>query len=196
MELQAKGLAAMEDEQIVALYWQRDERAIRETDIKYKKFLLSLANNILNDLRDSEECLNDTYAGAWNAIPPAKPVLLRAFLGTIMRRAAINRFHANRTQKRVASEFAVSLSELGDFIADGTDMEREMETKELAKTISDFVRKLPDRQMYIFIGRFYIADPLSKLAGELGCSLSTVKREIEAIKKDLRKHLEREGYAL
>jgi len=194
MELQTTGV--LTDEQIVELYWRRDESAIRQTDVKYRRFLLSLANNIVRDLRDGEECLNDTYNGAWNAIPPAKPVLLQAFLGKIMRRTAINRFHANRTQKRVASEFAVSLSELGDFIADGTDMEREMETKELAKTISDFVRKLPDRQMYIFIGRFYIADPLSKLAGELGCSLSTVKREIEAIKKDLRKHLEREGYAL
>ena len=78
MELQGKG--TMSDEQIVELYWQRDERAIQETDRKYQHFLLTVAHNILRDGRDCEECLNDTYLGAWNAMPPARPNALRAFL--------------------------------------------------------------------------------------------------------------------
>ena len=194
MELQRKRTATMSDEKIVDLYWQRDEQAIKETDIKYKRFLLSLANNIVHDMCDSEECLNDTYIGAWNSIPPARPVLLQSFLATIIRRTAINRFNANKRQKRIVSEYTVSLSELEDFIADEGDMDAEMETKELAKTISNYVRSLPDRQMYIFVSRFYIADPIATISDELGCSVSTVKREIKAIKIGLKKHLESEGY--
>ena len=194
MELQADLSATISDEKIIALYWQRDEQAIKETDRKYGKFLLSVANNIVHNIRDNEECLNDTYIGAWNTIPPARPAFLQAFLAAIMRRTAINRFHANNRQKRVASEFAVSLSELEDFIADKDDVEAQMETKELAKIISDFVKMLPKRQMYIFVSRYYIADPLLTISKELGCSISTVKREIETIKKGLKKRLESEGY--
>ena len=194
MELQAKSAAILCDEEIVELYWQRSEQAIWETDRKYKKFLLSVANNILHNLRDNEECLNDTYIGAWNAIPPARPMILQAFLASIMRRTAINRFHANNCQKRVASEFAVSLSELEDFIADKGDMEEEMEAKELSRLISDFVKSLPDRQMYIFVSRYYIADPLLTISKELSCSVATVKRELAKIKSGLKRRLESEGY--
>ena len=194
MELQTKANSVMSDEQIVELYWQRDEQAIKETDFKYKKFLLSVAMNIVHDMCDSEECLNDTYIGAWNSIPPARPVLLQSFLATIIRRTAINRYNANKRQKRIASEFTVSLSDIEDFIADEGDMQAEFEAKELAKTISNYVRSLPDRQMYIFVSRFYIADPLATISKELGCSVSTVKREIEAIKIGLKKQLESEGY--
>ena len=194
MELQTKANSVMSDEKIVDLYWQRDEQAIKETDIKYKKFLLSVAMNIVHDMCDSEECLNDTYIGAWNAIPPARPILLQSFLSTIMRRTAINRYNANKRQKRIASEFTVSLSDIEDFIADEGDMQAEFEAKELAKTISNYVRSLPDRQMYIFVSRFYIADSLATISKELGCSVSTIKREIEAIKIGLKNQLESEGY--
>ena len=188
--------ATLSDETIIELYWSRNEQAISETDIKYKAFLLSVANNIVSDRRDSEECLNDTYVGTWNSIPPARPLLLKSFLAKIMRRVAINRFHANQCQKRIASEYAASLSDFEELITSGESTETELETKELAKAISCFVRSLPDRQMYIFVSRYYIADPISKISGELGCSESTVKREITAIKSGLQKHLEREGYVL
>lgn len=191
-----KPKASLRDEEIVELYWRRNEQAIRETDIKYKTFLLSLAHNIVSNTLDCEECLNDTYIGAWNAIPPARPTLLKSFLAKIMRRIAINRFHANQCQKRIASEYAASLSDFEELITSGESTETELETKELAKAISCFVRSLPNRQMYIFVSRYYIADPISKISVELGCSESTVKREITAIKSGLQKHLEREGYVL
>ncbi len=193
MQLQSK---PMSDADIIELYWQRDEQAIKETDIKYKSFLLSVAQNIVHDVRDSEECLNDTYVGAWNAMPPARPTVLQAFLATIMRRVAINRYKANRRHKRVASELTVSLSDLGDMLADEDDVSAEMQAKELAAAISRYVRALPDRQTVIFVGRFYMADPLMKIAQEVGCSLATVKREIATIKSGLKKHLESEGYHL
>ena len=196
MELQAKQAATMSDEQIVALYWQRDEQAIRQTDIKYKKFLLSVAYNIVYDVCDSEECLNDTYIGAWNSIPPARPTLLQAFLATIMRRTAIDCYKARKRQKRVASELTVSLSEVEDFISVDDDMYSQTDAKELGRVISDFVRSLSERRMYIFMSRYYIARPIKEIARLLGCSESTVNKEIALIKRGLREKLEKEGYVL
>ena len=195
MELQTRQETTMSDEQIVALYWQRDEQAIRETDIKYKKFLLSVAYNILQDMYDSEECLNDTYIGAWNAIPPARPVLLQAFLATIMRRTAIDCYKAKKRQKRIVSELTVSLSEVEDFISDD-DMYSQTDAKELGRVISDFVRSLSERRMYIFMSRYYFARPIKEIAKLLGCSESTVNKEIAAIKCDLKEKLVKEGYSV
>ena len=196
MELQTNETATMNDEQIVELYWQRDEQAIKQTDIKYKKFLLSIAYNIVADICDSEECLNDTYIGAWNAIPPARPTFLQAYLARIMRRKAIDCYKARKRQKRIASELTVSLSEVGDFIADDDDMYSEAEAKELGQVISDFVRSLSDRRMYIFMSRYYTARPIKEIARLLNCSESTVNKEISVIKRDLKAKLEKEGYSL
>jgi RNA polymerase sigma-70 factor (ECF subfamily) len=193
MELQVKSKSTMSDEQIVELYWQRNEQAIKETDIKYKSFLLSVAYNIVGDARDSEECLNDTYIGAWNAMPPARPTVLQAFLATIMRRTAIDRYKARKRQKRVASELTVSLSEVEEFIADD-DTYSEVNANELGRVISDFVRALPDRRMYIFMSRYYFARQIKEIARLLKCSESTVNKEIAAIKRDLKEKLEKEGY--
>ena len=99
MELQTKANSVMSDEKIVDLYWQRDEQAIKETDIKYKKFLLSVAMNIVHDMCDSEECLNDTYLGAWNAIPPARPTLLGSFLYKITRNLSLDRVRTALTDR-------------------------------------------------------------------------------------------------
>lgn len=196
MELQAKATAIMSDERIVELYWQRDEQAIKQTDIKYKKFLLSVAYNIVHDTCDSEECLNDTYIGAWNSIPPARPTLLQAFLATIMRRTAIDCYKARKRQKRVASELTVSLSEVEEFISCDGDMCSEADAKELGRVISDFVRSLSDRRMYIFMSRYYFARPIKEIARLLECSGSTVNKEIAAIKCGLKEKLEKEGYSV
>ena len=196
MELQPKETATMSDVQIVELYWQRNEQAIKETDIKYKKFLLSVAYNIVYDTCDSEECLNDTYIGAWNSIPPARPTLLQAFLATIMRRTAIDCYKARKRQKRIASELTVSLSEVEDFVANDDDMYSETDAKELGRVISDFVRSLPDRRMYIFMSRYYFARPIKEIAKLLDCSESTVNKEIAFIKCELKEKLEKEGYSI
>ena len=194
MELQTQ--AAMSDEQIVELYWQRDERAIRETDRKYQHFLLTVAHNILRDAQDCEECLNDTYLEAWNAIPPTRPKVLQAFLATIMRRTAIDRYKAGKRQKRIDSELTVALSEVEEFLADGSDPAAELDARELGRVISEFIRALPKRRMYIFMSRYYTARPIGEIARLLGCSESTVNKEIAAIKRDLKEKLEKEGYSL
>lgn len=195
MELQAKRDAVMSDEQIVELYWQRDEKAISETDIKYKRFLLSIAYNIVRDMCDSEECLNDTYVSVWNSIPPTRPTVFQAFLATVMRRTAIDCYKFKTRQKRIISELTVSLSEIEDFIADDS-MCSQTETQELGRIISDFVRSLSDRRMYIFMSRYYIARPIKEIAKLLECSESTVHKEIAAIKNGLSEKLLKEGYSL
>ena len=194
MELQTK--ATMSDEQIVELYWRRDERAIRETDRKYQHFLLTVAHNILRDAQDCEECLNDTYLEAWNAIPPTRPKVLQAFLATIMRRTAIDRYKTGKRQKRIDSELTVALSEVEEFLADGSDPAAELDAHELGRVISEFIRALPKRRMYIFMSRYYTARPIGEIARLLGCSESTVNKEIAAIKRDLKEKLEKEGYSL
>lgn len=196
MELQPKATESMSDEQIVALYWQRDEQAIQQTDIKYHKFLLSIAYNIVHDALDSEECLNDTYIGAWNSIPPARPTVLQAFLATIMRRTAIDCYKARKRHKRTVSELTVSLSEIEDFISSDHDLYSEAAAKELGRVISDFVRSLSERRMYIFMSRYYFARPIKEIAKLLDCSESTVNKEIASIKCDLKEKLEKEGYSV
>ena len=162
MELQMVKLPLSDDE-IIALYWSRDEKAITETDFKYKKYLLAVAYNIVQLQPDCEECLNDTYLAAWNAMPPAMPRMLKAFLTTITRRNAINRYHKNLRH----SEMTVALSELEDILADSRDMAAELDTKELGRIISDFLRQLPRRQRFIFISRYYMAEPIDAIAKEL-----------------------------
>ena len=194
MELQSRPRTILSDEEIIELYWDRDEQAVSRTDEKYKKFLLAVAFNIVFDDQDCEECLNDTYIDAWNSMPPSKPALLQAFLATIMRRTAIDRYKARKRQKRIASELTVSLSELEEIIADESD--NSAQTDELARLFSDFVRSLPDRRMYIFMSRYYFARPIGEIASLLGCSESTVNKEIAAIKRELKEKLMKEGYTL
>lgn len=198
MELQHRETAhaPISDEQIIELYWQRDEKAIEETDIKYKKYLLSVAYHIVRDTSDCEECLNDTYLGAWNAMPPSKPNVLKAFLTTIMRRLAINRYHSNRRKNRVPSEMTVALSELEDFIADDGTMDAEFDAERLGRVISDFVRSLNERRRFIFMSRYYAAEPIDTIAGELQVSRSTVNKELAAIRAALKEKLESEGYLI
>ena len=185
----------LRDEEIVELYWQRNENAIKETDIKYQKQLIAIAHNIVHDKLDCEECLNDTYLNTWNAIPPAKPFAFLAFLSTIMRRIAVNRYYENTRKKRIPAELTASLSDLEDFIED-KDMNEELDTAELGKIISKYIHSLTDRQMYIFISRYYFAEPIHQIMSTLHVSKSTVNKEIATIKSGLKCILEQEGYVI
>ena len=186
----------LDDKKIIELFFARDEKAIEETDLKYKNYLLSVAYNIVHDRRDSEECLNDTYLGAWNAIPPAMPNVLKAFLTTIMRRTAINRYNSNLKKKNIPSEMTDSLSELENFIADDNGIDTEIDAERLGRTISDFIRSLSDRRQFIFMSRYYAADPIDTIARDLSLSRSMVNKELAAIRSALKEELESEGYLI
>ena len=198
MELQNKQTVRipMDDEKIVALYWERDEKAIEETDFKYKKYLFSIAYNVVHDRLDCEECLNDTYLGAWNAMPPSKPNVLKAFLTIIARRIAIKRYHSNLRSNIIPSEMTVSLSELEDFVAGDEDIGADFDAQRLGRVISDFVRSLPERRQFIFMSRYYLADPIDTIASDLSLSRSMINKELAAIRSVLKEKLESEGYSI
>lgn len=196
LQKQTSPRTPLPDEVIVTLYWNRDETAIEETDFKYKNYLFSVLRNLLNDPMDCEECLNDTYLGAWNAIPPTKPAVLKAFLTTVARRAAIKRYHKARKKTAIPSELTVSLSELEDFLSDGGEAESDLDAAALGKVISEFLYSLDKRKRYIFMSRYYVAVSIEKIARELKVSRSTVNKELAAIRKSLKAKLESEGYRL
>ena len=185
---------APSEAQIIELYWQRDERAIKETDRALRTQLLSLAKNLLRDTQDAEECLNDTYVRVWNSIPPARPDSLKAYVLSIMRKVAINRYKASKRQKRVPAQMISSLSELGDMLSDGDSFHTEQEARALGEILTGFTSTLSDRRAFIFMSRYYLCRPIDEIAQKLGCSKSTVNKEIAAIKQELRQLLESEGY--
>ena len=198
MELQSKQAARtpIDDEKIVELYWERNEKAIEETDFKYKKYLFSVAYNVVHDSLDCEECLNDTYLGAWNAMPPSRPNELKAFLTTITRRIAIKCYHRKLRQNVIPSEMTVSLSELEDFVVGDEDVAEDFDAERLGRVISDFVRSLPERKQFIFMSRYYVADPIDTIARDLSLSRSMIYKELAAIRSALREKLESEGYSI
>ena len=186
----------LDDAKIIELYWSRNEAAIDETDFKYRKHLFYVAYHILGDRLDCEESINDTYLGAWNAIPPQRPNALKACLTTVMRRIAINRYHSKRKKSAVPSEMTVSLSELEDFISDDGDPSADFDAARLGHILSDFLRTLSDRRRFIFMSRYYMAEPIDQIAKELHLSRSMVNKELAAIRSALKETLESEGYIL
>lgn len=182
------------DENIIELYWLRDEKAIEETDFKYKNYLYSIAYNIVHEKSDTEECLNDTYLGAWNSMPPSRPNILKAFLTTIVRRVSINRYHSNSRKGRVPSEMTVCLSELENIISDDNDVDTEFDAKRLGCILTDFLRSLSERKRFIFLSRYYVADSIDAIAKNMSLSRSTVNKELAAIRSALKEKLESEGY--
>ncbi len=182
----------LEDDRIIELYLQRNEKAIAETDLKYRNYLFSVALSIVNDREDCRECLNDTYLAVWNAIPPAKPVVFKAFLTVIMRRIAINRYHSKIRKGQVPTEMTQSLAELADVLTDDEGVESVLDTAALAGAISEFVRVLPKRRQYIFMARYYMCMPIDKIARDVSVSRSTVQKELSAIRSALKEKLESE----
>ena len=182
----------LSDEAIIALFYERDESAISESNRKYGRYLLTVAYNILGNDPDCEECLNDTFLNAWNSIPPAKPHSLGAYLTKIIRGIAINRYNRDRRERRIPPEAVDSFSELESVLA-VSDWEREDEAKLIGEVISRYLRGINRRKRYIFMARYYAVHPIGDIAEKLGISESAVKKALAAMKKDLRKELEKEG---
>lgn len=185
--------AVLADEKIIDLYWERNEQAISETDKKYGKYLFTIAFNIVHDRLDCEECLNDTYLGTWNRIPPTRPNVFQVFLSRIMRNIAIDRFRKNTAAKKIPSELVCSLEELDDCITDGMTVEEEYAVREIARVLNDYLRELPDRSEFIFVCRYYFSDYVKKIAEMLKVSEDTVYLELSNMRKLLKERLEKEG---
>ena len=185
----------MEDAEIIELYWQRDQRAVDETHGKYGGFLTNIAWNILRSRSDAEECVNDTYLNAWNAIPPARPSALRAWLGRIARNLSLDRWRRDRTERR-GDGMEVLLGELADCVPAPHGPEQTLEDREIAALISAFLRRQPAENRVIFLRRYWYGEDLGTIAGALGCGQGKVKSSLFRTRKALRAYLEREGVSL
>lgn len=176
------------DEQIIDLYWGREERAITETDFKYGQFLYRIAMNILADRCDSEECQNDTYLHTWNAIPPARPTAFRVFLARITRNLSINRYKEKNAQKRVPSHLTVALDEVCL-----TEVPEDADVATLGRLINEYLRTLGSNARYIFIERYYFAVSVKNIAAALQMTESNVYKQLMQLKCGLREYLSKGG---
>ena len=186
----------MEDERIVALYWERSEQAIAETEKKYDRYLEKIAHNILNNIEDSRESVNDTYLAAWNSMPPHRPSILSAYLAKLTRRISIDRFRYRTRDKRMGSEYAISLSELSDCVSGGNTAEEIFNAKALADAIGVYLRLQSREVQAAFLGRYYFLDPVKEIAAYLGMSESKVKSLLYRTRLGLKEYLEKEGFCL
>ena len=183
----------MDDSGIIELYWKRDEQAIRETDAKYGKYCHAIAYNILGSHEDAEESVNDTYRGAWDSMPPHRPAILSAYLGKITRRISLKILRSRNAQKRGNGEVVLALDELMDCIPDGRSIEQQLEARELAKIVDDFLQKLPDDQRRVFIRRYWHFLPIADICEQFGFSKSKVESMLHRTRKKLLNKLRKEG---
>ena len=150
----------MDDNGIIQMYWNRDDRAINLTSEKYGHYCKTIAKNILNNEEDAEECVNDTYLNAWNSMPTHWPEQLATFLGKIVRNLSFNKYRHDHAEKRGGGEITLVLDELTDCVSDIDDVEQLIDRQELAKSINAFVRSLPTEKRNIFVRRYWYADSI------------------------------------
>ena len=161
----------MDDAAIVRLYWDRNEQAIPATAEKYGSYCTAIARNILGSPEDAEECVNDAYMQAWNAMPPHRPQVLRMFFAKITRRLAFNRFKANSAQKRGGGQLPSVLEELSQCVAGSEDLDGALVAKELGTCIRNFVEQLPPREGDVFVRRYFFTEPVKEIAQKYGLPL-------------------------
>ena len=186
----------MQDKEIIALYWARDQRAIPETSRRYGSYCAAIARNILASCEDAEECVNDTWLGAWNAMPPHRPSVLSTFLGRLTRNLAINRWRFLNTEKRGGGETALVLEELTDCVSDSDDVEGAIEQRELVSAINDFLRKLPEQKRNIFLCRYWYSESVVDISARFGMKENAVSKTLGRTRTALRRYLTERGFEL
>ena len=184
----------MEDKEIIALFWRRQEEAIEQTGRKYGTELERFAISFLGSAADGEECVNDAYYRAWNSIPPHEPTSFRAYLYKLLRSACIDRYRREGAGKRGGSSYAVSLTELETCLCGGTEPEKALDIKLLRASIEGYLRKQSPERRQIFLRRYYFADPLESIAADYGYSVSRVKSLLHRLRLGLKEHLQKEEY--
>jgi len=183
----------MDDRQIIALYNERSEAALSETEKKYGRYCRTIAYNILNNEEDSEECVNDTWLKAWEAIPPRCPDSLAAFLGEITRNLALNLYKHKNREKRGGGQTMLVLEELAECVP-GTDSTQEAVNEALlAEVLNGFLAELPTEKRKIFMRRYWYLSSVREIAEEYGLSESKVKMTLLRLRSKLKTVLEKEG---
>ena len=185
-------MTALEDSKILALFFERSEQAIGELDKKYGSAVKKTAANILKDRLDVEECTNDAYLGVWNSIPPQHPDSLGSYVCRITRNLAISRLRRETAAKR-NSGFDLILDELEDFIPSGTDVESQVEAKELTEAINRFLAELCYDDRFILVRRYWYADPVKDIAAMMNKRPERISMRLFRLREKLRIMLKKEG---
>ena len=183
----------MEDSRIIELYFERSEQALTETESKYGAYCGAIASNILPIREDAEECVNDTWLKAWNAIPPERPLHFRAYLAKLTRAAAIDRLRERNAAKRGGGAYALILDELAECLPGGENPEDAVETKALGEAVSRFLRTLPHREREIFIRRCFYGEATREIAARLGMRENSVSASLLRTRQKMRAALKKEG---
>ena len=186
----------MEDKQIIDLYWERSERAIEATAEKYGQYCRAIANNILHNNEDVEECVNDTYLNAWNSMPPNRPNRLAAYLGRITRNLSLNRVKHYATEKRGFGQTDLVLSELEGCIPAANGVEEQYDEMLLVKAIEAFLYAQPSEKRNIFIRRYWYMTPIKEIAHIYRMSESKTASLLFRMRNDLKTYLKKEGISL
>ncbi len=184
----------IEDGKIIELFFRRSEQAIRELDEKYGKVCRKLSHNIVNNRQDAEECVNDAYLGAWNAIPPAKPSPLLAYICKIVRNISLKTYWRKAASKR-SGTYTIAMEEIEACIADPNTVETEIEVRELARIIESFLDTLTTENRVIFMRRYWFSDSCKDIAEFVGLSEKNISVRLTRIRKKMRDYLaEREVF--
>ena len=185
----------MQDEKIIELFFARSEEAIDQLSKQDGAMFRRVAGNILRDERDVEECLSDAYLAVWNAIPPARPDPLAAYVCRVVRNQAVKRYHRNTAQKR-NSAYDVALEEIEGCFPSAESVERTVEAKEVAASIDRYLTGLDPESRILFVRRYWFSDPVADLAKRFGKSPHFISVRLYRLRKGLKKHLEKEGVLL
>lgn len=186
----------MDDQQILELYWERNDAAIAQTAQCYGRYCRRVAVNILGNEQDAEECVNEAYFHLWNAIPPERPAVFGAYAAKITRNLALNRYRERTADKRGGGEVPLLLSELADCLPSRHTVEQQLTTEALGQRIREFVRALPEPHRVLFVRRYWYGDSLKALAGQQGVSESRLKSQLHRQRKQLQAFLEKGGFDL
>ena len=185
----------MEEKQIIQLFYERSEKAIIELSNKYGYLCKNIAENILRNKQDSEECVNDAFLGVWNTIPPQKPTSLKAYVLKIVRNQAIKKYHSNTAIKR-NSQYDVALDELHNCFPIVSSIECEVDEKELTKIINEFLEDLPKTERVMFVKRYWFSASITEIAEDFNVNNHYVSVKLSRIRDKLKKRLMEEGFKL
>ena len=184
----------IDDEKIIEMFFERSEQGIRELDMKYGAICHNLAYNIVNNRQDAEECVNDAYLGAWNAIPPTRPNPLLSYIVKIVRNISLKIYWRKEAAKR-SGHYKVALEEVESYIADQKTVEDEIEARELARIIEDFLDTLTLENRVIFMRRYWFADSYKDIAEFVGLSEKNISVRLTRIREKIKQYLiEREVF--
>ena len=182
----------MEDVKIIDLYFQRSENAIKETDNKYGGYCKVIANNIVGNISDSEECVNDTYLKLWNSIPPSVPKVFKAYVGKIIRNFAISKYRKNNCDKRGSGDVSLVVEEIEEFLPAVDNVDTIIESNLVLKVVNKVLVALPEENRKMFVRRYWYADSISNIAKKFNATESKVKSVLFRIRNILKEELSKE----